>query len=99
MKKQLAVGVFALTAGLFAAPSFAQPINDATYPEITVTTNKSRAEVVAELQAAQQAGAPRLNDANYPVAAAEPSGKTRAEVRAEGARSLAQHQFDLRYVN
>ncbi|MEW5890344.1 MAG: DUF4148 domain-containing protein [Pseudomonadota bacterium] len=99
MRKQLAVGLCALTAALFAAPGFAQPINDATYPEITVTTNKSRAEVLAELQAARQAGALPVNDATYPVLAAEPGSKTRAEVRAEGARSLAQHRFDLRYVN
>ena len=64
-----------------------------------MTTNKSRAEVVAELQAARQAGALAVNDATYPVLAAEPSAKTRAEVRAEGARSLVRHQFDLRYIN
>lgn len=84
MKSNLVSAAILAVAALTSVNSFA---DDNRYPadQVSVTSNKTRADVRAELLQAQREGYKISSDSTYPAPDSTPaaSTKTRAEVRAE----------------
>jgi hypothetical protein len=76
--------LIALASVAATSAAFAESSADRNYPEITVNSVKTRADVQAELAQARKDGTLLIgNDNNYPVIASAPSTKTREQVVAE----------------
>lgn len=72
--------VIAATLLAASGATFAQ---EYVAPDAGFVSTKTRAEVIAELTAAREAGTLAVTDDAYPVAANKAAPKTRAQVRAE----------------
>jgi len=82
--KFAASALIALASVAATSAAFAESSADRNYPQVSVTSTKSRAEVQAELVQARKAGTVQIgNDDNYPVLPQVASNKTRADVIAE----------------
>jgi hypothetical protein len=76
--------LIALASVAATSAAFAESSADRNYPQISVNSVKSRAEVQAELVQARQDGTLHIgNDNDYPVITATASSKTREQVMAE----------------
>ncbi|OZI18181.1 DUF4148 domain-containing protein [Bordetella genomosp. 7] len=89
-----------ISASLAGTAAYAQePSGELDYPpEVVQTSSLSRAEVVAELQAAKAAGLVTFGDIEEPAKQAAASTLTREQVQAEAAaarahRSASNSQF------
>lgn len=89
--RAFAFSLLVLAAGAASAQTYASDTNqrDAAnvtarnnYPVVPFTSTKTRAEVIAELKQAQNAGL-ITNGNDYPIVSQAPSQKSRADVKRE----------------
>ncbi|PWF24132.1 DUF4148 domain-containing protein [Corticimicrobacter populi] len=95
MNTLLKTAALSLSLSLAAGAAYADTVEftELTYPVIQDTSNKSRADVVHELDAARAAGQLNFTELSYPVTAAgqQDSSLSRAQVREELRAYRTQH--------
>jgi hypothetical protein len=95
MKRFIIAAAVAVLPAVYAGSAAAESQLEQEYAPAERITTKTRAEVIAELKAAQASGEyAQLNSTN-PTFAWDASSKSRAEVRAETRAARARGELDL----